>query len=105
MKATGVSGHFSAAHREPGKGWFHGHSWTVKAWFEFDGTDARLRQTQLRNVLRRFDHKELPPELAQGEMMAEAIGEELRGCIEVEVSREAEGLFARWTQNQPENPT
>lgn len=93
---TGVSAHFSAAHREPGQSGYHGHTWQVTAWFPNSTLDALGLQSRLRSVLRRFDHKTLPDDLSRGEAIAQAVGEELGGCCEVLVSRPLEGIHAEW---------
>lgn len=95
MILTGVSAHFCAAHRDPSQTIMHGHTWTVRAWWPA-GDDARLLQSRLRAALMRFDHKEIPDELASGEAIASVLAGDLPGAVEIEVSREAEGIFARW---------
>jgi len=97
MTKTGVSGHFSAAHRGP-DGKIHGHTWTVRAWFP-SGPDALELRRQLRDVLDGYDHEQLPDELSRGEAMAETIGQALQGCLSVEIAREADGLFALWERD------
>jgi len=92
---TGVGGHFSAAHYGP-EGDLHGHTWTVKAWFKTpERADARLYKAALEGLLKSWDHKLLPPELAWAEDIAYAVGR-LTNCVEVEVSRDVEGYYARW---------
>lgn len=97
MTRTGVSAHFSAAHREPGTSYYHGHTWEVTAWFPNSTCDALALQSRLRSELRRFDHKTLPDELTRGEVLAKEIGEALDGCAEVLIARKLEGIFAQWT--------
>ncbi|WP_298399509.1 6-carboxytetrahydropterin synthase [Sphingobium sp.] len=96
MIQNGVSGHFSAAHRAPGQDHFHGHTWTVRAWFPDNGEDALDLRAALQRVLASLDHTELSDGLAWGGPLAQFIGSMLPGCAEVEISREAEGIFARW---------
>jgi len=96
MTRTGVSAHFSAAHRLP-NGTYHGHTWEVTAWFANTFDDALSLQSRLRSVLRRFDHKTLPDNLAWGEVIAQEIGLELDGCTQVLVARRLEGILAEWT--------
>jgi len=95
---TGVSGHFSAAHKSP-EGQWHGHTWYVKAWFRNKHRlDARVMQAALNTMLARYDHSELPEHLAWGEDIAREIAT-LVNCVEVEVSRPAEGVYANWKWN------
>ncbi len=92
---TGVSGHFCAAHRSP-EGVLHGHTWQVTAWFETPTiADARCYKAELETLLRKWDHSELPGNITWGEDIAHAVGT-LANCVEVIVSRPAEGFFARW---------
>lgn len=95
---TGVSGHFSATHKSP-EGKWHGHTWYVKAWFRNKHRlDARVMQASLNQMLKRYDHSELPENLEWGEDIAREIGS-LINCVEVEVSRPAEGIYAKWKWN------
>lgn len=92
---TGISGHFSATHRSP-EGQLHGHTWHVTAWFKnsYRG-DARCFQAAFDRLLARFDHSELPDDLSWGEDIARQIAV-IGSCDEVEVSRPAERIHARW---------
>lgn len=93
---TGVSGHFSATHKDRDTGKLHGHTWHVTAWFRnVCRSDARCYQAMLHTMLARLDHCELPDDLAWGEDIARQIAV-LGGCTEVEVSRPAERIHARW---------
>lgn len=93
---TGVSGHFSAAHRSA-DGVLHGHTWRVMAWFKpCKRIDASTFKAYLDGLLGAWDHTELPDSLAWAEDMAAAVGE-LQYCVEVIVSRDLEGYHARWT--------
>ena len=95
---TGVAGHFSATHKSP-EGKWHGHTWYVKAWFRNKHRlDARVMQASLNTMLARYDHSELPDNLAWGEDIAREIAT-LVNCVEVEVSRPAEGIYANWKWN------
>lgn len=95
---TGVSGHFSATHKSP-EGQWHGHTWYVTIWFRNKHrSDARVMQASLNTMLARYDHSELPEHLAWGEDIARELGS-LANCVEVEVSRPAEGIHARWKWN------
>ena len=95
---TGVAGHFSATHKSP-EGKWHGHTWYVKAWFRNKHRlDARIMQASLNTMLARYDHSELPDNLAWGEDIAREIAT-LVNCVEVEVGRPAEGIYANWKWN------
>lgn len=96
---TGISGHFSATHKSP-EGQWHGHTWHVKAWFRNQHRlDARVMEAALNTMLARYDHSELPESLAWGEDIAREIAT-LVNCVEVEVSRPAEGIHAKWKWNK-----
>lgn len=96
---TGVSGHFSATHRDPESGKLHGHTWLVTAWFRnVCRSDARIHQAALDALLKRLDHTELPDDLSWGEDIARQIAV-IGGVDEVEVSRPAERIHARWRWN------
>lgn len=93
---TGVSGHFSAAHRDQETGEIHGHTWLVTAWFKTPHrSDARCLKAALDAMLTVWDHTLLPDDLVWGEDIARAIGV-LANVVEVEVSRPTEGFHARW---------
>lgn len=92
----GVRAHFSAAHRDQGTGEIHGHTWTVLAKFEPPcRANIICYRAALDTLLRQWDHKTLPDNLAWGEDIATVIGK-LTNCVEVEVSRPAEGFYAWW---------
>lgn len=80
----------------------HGHSYEVTAWFP--AADARPLQAELNRVLKFFDHDELLDELAWGEGLAEEVGNLLPGCIEVEISRPLERIYARWFASADTRP-
>jgi len=94
---TGVGGIFCAAHRDLASGALHGHSWEVTVWFT-GRPNAAHRQEQLADILRRFDHIELSSELSWGEDIAKRIADRFddRACVQVDVSRPLERLYARW---------
>jgi 6-pyruvoyl-tetrahydropterin synthase len=95
---SGVTGSFCAAHKSP-EGVMHGHSYEVTAWFRNeDGADARCFKAALDTLLKVWDHKELPDNLAWAENIAYAIGR-LAKCVEVEVRRPLEGFHARWRED------
>lgn len=91
---TGVGGIVSAAHRAR-DGRLHGHTWEILAWFPA-GRNAVDLKAALDSVLAAWDHGELPDALAWGEDLASAIGGALAGCVQVDVARPAERIFARW---------
>lgn len=102
MILTGVRGILSCAHEPINAdvfgGELHGHSYEIWAWFENpDGAaDVRIFQAALGGLLKAWDHKILPPELATGEALAKAISL-LAKCRKVEVRRPLEGIGAEWT--------
>lgn len=91
---TGVGGFFCAAHRDRDTGQLHGHTWDVIAWFN-SPKDAIALQGDLQAVLSAFDHQVLPDNLAWGEAIADAICGRLEGCVEVQISRPSERIYAR----------
>ena len=95
MTLTGVGCHFSATHEAPEGGSPHGHSYEVTAWFE-EGADARDLQKLLLSTTECLDHSVLAKELSSGEAIAAHIGRSLEGCVEVEVRRPLERIYARW---------
>jgi 6-pyruvoyl-tetrahydropterin synthase len=86
---TGVGGIFCAAHRDLKSGALHGHSWEVTAWFT-GRPNAAHRQEQLAAILRRLDHTELSVELRIADQFDD------RACVQVDVARPLERLYARW---------
>lgn len=90
-KLTGVRSYFSAAHRSK-EGVLHGHTWQVICWWD-DEPDAVLKQNELSEYLRVFDHSVLADGEGWAEYLAQAI---LLGmnCVRVDVERPIEGLFA-----------
>lgn len=97
---TGVGSVLSCAHNPINADVFggetHGHSYEVIAWFRNDdGRDVRTFQAALNQLLRQWDHKTLPDGMATAEDIARTVGL-LAGCVEVEVSRPLERLYARW---------
>jgi 6-pyruvoyl-tetrahydropterin synthase len=94
MILTGVGCFFSATHNAP-EGGTHGHSYEVIAWFP-EGQDARRLQAQLIAVTDPLDHSVLPDRLSSAEALAAYIGHSLVNCVEVEVRRPLERLYARW---------
>lgn len=94
---TGVGWHISASHRDRLTGKLHGHSWEVVAWHRCeDQNDAVILQEHLRGICKNFDHTELPPHLTRAEDMAAAILKlSPPSCVEVEIRRPLERLYAR----------
>ena len=98
---TGVGGVLSCAHHPINADLFggetHGHSYEVIAWFHNDtGADVRVFQAALNGLLKAWDHKMLPDNMATGEAIAQAVGT-LAKVVEVEVRRPLERIYARWT--------
>lgn len=91
---TGVGSYFCAAHRDRDTGQLHGHTWDVVAWFKTSKNAVTL-QAELKAALQQFDHAELPEELAWGEAIGIKIIRLLNDCIEVEVRRESERIYAK----------
>jgi hypothetical protein len=73
----------------------HGHTYTVWAKFRF-GPDARMLQRHLENVTGPLDHTRVSDHFAIAENLAEHIGEQLPGCIHVELRRDPEGFVGEW---------
>lgn len=72
----------------------HGHTWTVRAWFETPHrVDARCYKAALHNLLSAWDHTVLSDEMAWGEDIAAAVLA-LCNCVRVEVMRPTEGFYA-----------
>ena len=95
MILTWADAHFCAAHRDD-RGFVHGHTWRVRAYWEFDGQDMQAPDTSLAGfVLSELDHRELPANLSWAEQIAPFIGAALN-CVQVDVWREPEGLGATW---------
>lgn len=94
---TGVGWYFSASHHDRLTGKVHGHSWEVTAWHRCeDENDAVILQENLRGICKTFDHTVLPDGLARAEDMAMAILKlSPPSCVEVQISRPLERLYAR----------
>lgn len=98
---TGVGAILSVAHppvnADVFDGEVHGHSYEIVAWFRHDaGQDARVFQKALHALVAQWDHKTLPAELSTGEAIARTVGV-LANCVEVEVRRPLERIYARWS--------
>lgn len=98
QKLTGVGCIISAAHSDKKTGQMHGHSYEITAWYNGDTRDAVATQRHLQGICMSLDHTVLPPDLAWGEELAQTI---LRcvgpPCVEVEVRRPLERLYAKAT--------
>lgn len=92
---TGVGWHISAAHADRLTGDVHGHTWEVTAWHSCQA-DVVVLQSDLKLICEAFDHKILSPELSRAEDLAAVILRlSLPSCIEVELRRPAERLYAK----------
>ena len=94
---SGVGSFFCAAHRDKETGQLHGHTWDVVAWFKTSRNAVELK-AELQDVLKAFDHKELSFDLSWGEAIATEIIRSLNECVEVEVRRESERIYAKVTR-------
>lgn len=94
---TGVGGILSASHRDRLTGEVHGHSWEVIVWHRcVNLNDAVMLQNHLVTMLKTWDHTVLPDELARAEDLAAAIKRlSPPSCVEVEIRRPLERLYAR----------
>jgi hypothetical protein len=97
MAETGVGAILSASHADRLTGATHGHSWEVIAWHQCENeNDAVVLQNHLVNLLKVWDHAVLPPDLASAEDLAAAILKlSPPSCVEVEIRRPLERLYAR----------
>ncbi len=95
MLTQWADGFFCAAHRGA-DGILHGHTWRVRAYWDYAGTDILVRQAKLKEALSYLDHRELPSGLSRAEDIAADLGRGLF-CLRVDVWREHEGLGASWT--------
>lgn len=84
----------SAAHRGD-DGAMHGHTWIVRAYWEYEGESIVDLSTMLERVCRKLDHTVLPEHLRRAEDMAGYIGD-LVGAVRVEIRRDAERMGATW---------
>lgn len=94
MTVSWADTHISASHRSD-EGVLHGHTWRVRAFWNYDGESIVERKALLEKVCRRFDHTVLPEHLRRAEDFAGYIGD-LIDAVKVDVWREAEGLGASW---------
>lgn len=88
--------HISAAHHPRGGRQIHGHTWRVRAWWKYDGSDAVKLREALIEACEAFDHTMLPDNMTRAEDLAEHLGKRLR-AYRVDVWRDAERLGAAWT--------
>lgn len=91
---TGVGWYFCAAHRDLETGKLHGHTWEVIAWFKSDENAMKL-QLRLKDYLKSFDHEVLDDSVSWAEKIAADICASLEDCIEVQISRPAERIYAK----------
>lgn len=95
MTLSWADTHISAAHRGDDDV-MHGHTWRVRAFWQYDERPIEHRKQRLERACRTLDHKVLPEHLRRAEDMAGYIGD-LVGAVRVDVWREAEGMGATWT--------
>lgn len=88
--------HISAAHHPKGRQQLHGHTWRVRAWWRYDGSDAVELRKALMEACAPLDHALLPDNLTRAEEIAEHLGHSLR-ADRVDVWRDAEQMGATWT--------
>ncbi len=97
---TGVGATLIADHRSR-DGQIHGHTWEITAWFEYrSGSDAKCLRFVLERILEPYQGKCLPDRIAWGEDLARHIALEIAGeyraPVQVDVTRQAERIYARW---------
>lgn len=94
---TGVGWYFSASHKDRRTNAIHGHTWEVTAWYvSHPACDAVVEQAYLRGICEAHDHTILPDHLSRAEDIAADILDSMpSACVEVEVRRPAERLYAR----------
>jgi 6-pyruvoyl-tetrahydropterin synthase len=90
---TWVDATISAAHYPADGGPLHGHTWRVRAYWEWTSGDALVLQRLLREACEPFDHNLLPAALSRAEELAKHLRAAL-SCARVDVWRDAEGLGA-----------
>lgn len=88
----GAGWHFCAAHSSSTRPIIHGHSYEVRAWWNYAGQDVEALQRDLQAVLEAFDHDRLPDRIARAEDLAREIGGRLPGCVRVDLWRPLERL-------------
>lgn len=86
--------HFCAAHTGD-DGRLHGHTWRVRAYWDYRGQSIVNQKSRLIEALAGLDHAELPATLRRAEDLAQEIGSRVLAC-RVEVWREPEGVGAEW---------
>ena len=96
MSLSWADTHISAAHRGDDDV-MHGHTWRVRAFWEYAGKSIVDLKLVLERVCRTLDHKVLPEHLRRAEDMAGYIGD-LVDADRVDVWREVEGMGATWTR-------
>jgi 6-pyruvoyl-tetrahydropterin synthase len=93
-KFTSIGTVISVGHNSP-EGVAHGHSYEVWVKYRF-GPDMRRLREQVETVTKRLDHTFLPDELSLSENLAEHIGKQLPGCLEVACRRPLEMWAGGW---------
>ncbi len=97
---TGVSATLTADHRGR-EGRVHGHTWEITVWFDAARTfDAALARHCLDEVIQSYQGKCLPDRIAWGEPLAAEIARDVANDflrpVQVDVTRQAERIYARW---------
>jgi hypothetical protein len=84
-----------AAHKGD-DGVMHGHTWRVRAYWNYTGQSAVDTKAALVAACRWFDHGVLPDRLRRAEDLAAHLGLHM-GAQRIDVWREPEGMGATWT--------
>jgi 6-pyruvoyl-tetrahydropterin synthase len=93
----GVTGRFSASHRDPLNGALHGHDYVVTAWFDASlYRDGRVHEVGLHEVLKaHFDHRELPAELHSMEAIRNRLLQLVPNVDDIDIERPVIGFKLR----------
>lgn len=84
-----------AAHKGD-DGVMHGHTWRVRAFWNYAGACVDDLKIKLQTAVTPLDHAVLPDALRRAEDLASHLGGLTDAC-RVDVWREAEGMGATWT--------
>lgn len=95
MTLSWADTHISAAHCGD-DGVMHGHTWRVRAFWNYTGQSALDLKARLERCCDELDHTVLVHELRRAEQLAGYIGR-VTEAVRVDVWREAEGMGASWT--------
>jgi len=87
--------HICAAHKGD-DGVMHGHTWRVRAFWQYDERPIQHRKRFLERTCWTMDHTALPDNLRRAEDIAAHIGG-LVAAVRVDVWRDPEGMGATWT--------